>query len=252
MADKNIPLPSQGLITFKEEGHEGGKYHSRKPHVPSESSGCTIGRGYDMKTKKKDQIYKDLKEADPKLNEDQLKKLAGCAGLSGKKAKEYLTQNDLWNVEISGEAQLSLFRKVYNFEKSEAARLCTKKDVTKTYGDCRWGEMNIYLKEFITDLKYQGLYTPKTRRFLQKPIVERDYKALKRLVMEKLPNEYRKRNTKRSFLLDKAEQADKQKKKVIEEKNRFKSINQNPSGSQCPVPKEQSIEYFFPVNSPLA
>lgn len=40
-------------MTFDQEGLEnpGKKYHSRVPHVPSSSSGVTIGRGYDMKYK---------------------------------------------------------------------------------------------------------------------------------------------------------------------------------------------------------
>ena len=51
---------ARGQLTFDAEGNEGGKYHSRKPHVPSNNSGLTIGRGYDMKVRKVEQIAKDL------------------------------------------------------------------------------------------------------------------------------------------------------------------------------------------------
>mgnify|MGYP006875700117 CR=1 FL=1 len=36
---------TEGLLTFESEGHEGGPYHSRTLHVPSHTSGLTIGRG---------------------------------------------------------------------------------------------------------------------------------------------------------------------------------------------------------------
>lgn len=43
--------PKEGTITFDSEGTEGGLFHSRKLHVPTFSSGLTIGRGYDMRFK---------------------------------------------------------------------------------------------------------------------------------------------------------------------------------------------------------
>ena len=42
---------TKGLLTYKAMGMEGGDFHSRKLHVPSDRSGLTIGRGYDMKEK---------------------------------------------------------------------------------------------------------------------------------------------------------------------------------------------------------
>ena len=40
--------PKEGKVTFNSEGTEGGFFHSRKLHVPTASSGLTLGRGYDM------------------------------------------------------------------------------------------------------------------------------------------------------------------------------------------------------------
>jgi len=41
-------VPAKGKVTWNSEGREGGKYHSRKLLVPNNSSGLTLGRGYDM------------------------------------------------------------------------------------------------------------------------------------------------------------------------------------------------------------
>lgn len=58
----NQPLlkPAEGVVTFDSEGTEGGLYHSRILHVPTETSGLTLGRGYDMKLKIGTQISADL------------------------------------------------------------------------------------------------------------------------------------------------------------------------------------------------
>ena len=44
------PLPEKGFIKFNVEGNdvENSPYFSQAFHIPSASSGLTIGRGYDM------------------------------------------------------------------------------------------------------------------------------------------------------------------------------------------------------------
>ena len=61
----NQPLikPTEGMVTFDSEGSEGGFYHSRVLHVPTETSGLTLGRGYDMKTKTATKISAELLKA---------------------------------------------------------------------------------------------------------------------------------------------------------------------------------------------
>ena len=50
-----------GQLTFDAEGMEKpGRFFSRRLHVPSSSSGATIGRGYDMREKSRDEIVADL------------------------------------------------------------------------------------------------------------------------------------------------------------------------------------------------
>ena len=82
--------PSKGLVTFDAEGNNdpNSKYFSRVPHVPSNNSGVTIGRGYDMKHRTKTEVIADLVNAGVPKKEGEL--LAGGAGLSGAKAKTFI------------------------------------------------------------------------------------------------------------------------------------------------------------------
>jgi hypothetical protein len=82
---------ARGQVTFDTEGQEGGRYHSRRPHVPSGNSGVTIGRGYDMKGRKKEQIYRDLLAAG--LSKAQAELYSRAAGLSGNKARAFLAEH---------------------------------------------------------------------------------------------------------------------------------------------------------------
>jgi len=86
----NLIVP-RGQVTFDGEGNEGGPYHSRRPHVPSDSSGVTIGRGYDMKARTAKEIHDDLRAAG--VSEDQANLYARAAGLSGDDAKAFLDEH---------------------------------------------------------------------------------------------------------------------------------------------------------------
>ena len=86
----------RGQFTFDAEGQEGGRFHSRKPHVPSEKSGLTIGRGYDMKEKTKKQIEDDLVAAG--LAESMAKRYSHAAGLTGPRAQKFLDDHSTSNL----------------------------------------------------------------------------------------------------------------------------------------------------------
>ena len=60
---------------------------------------------------------------------------------------------------------------------SETKRICTKADVVAKYGKCEWSKLDSALKEILIDLKFRGDYTGKTRKFLQKYIVNNDTKG---------------------------------------------------------------------------
>ena len=89
--------PGKGIITFDSEGTEGGLYHSRKLHVPTISSGLTIGRGYDMRFKTALQIELDLKKAG--ISKEDAKLLSQSKGLFGQRAKEFVKKHKLENFE---------------------------------------------------------------------------------------------------------------------------------------------------------
>lgn len=73
-----VVQPAAGKITFDAEGQEGGRFHSRELHVPSGSSGVTIGRGYDMSQKSAFRIKRDLMAAG--VSKEDAEKLSGAHG----------------------------------------------------------------------------------------------------------------------------------------------------------------------------
>jgi len=167
--------PTLGRLTFESEGAEGGPYHSRILHVPTDVSGLTVGRGYDMKLKDQSKIKKDLIAAgvDSKVAEI----LAQAAGLSGQDAKTFITTHHLEKFEITEATQVSLFGVTYKEEEAETKRLCTKADVVAKYGNCNWAKLSPAIKQVLVDLKFRGDYTGRTRRFLQKYVVTNDRKG---------------------------------------------------------------------------
>ena len=75
---------------FDSEGLEnpGGRFHSRVPHLPPGASGVTIGRGYDMKSRSKQSVIRDLKNTG--MSESDAKRLAEGVGLTGQAAKKFI------------------------------------------------------------------------------------------------------------------------------------------------------------------
>jgi hypothetical protein len=122
MPDKQISAtqfrPARGSVTFDSEGTEGGKYHSRKLHVPGPSSGLTIGRGYDMGAKTAAQITTDLVAAGVELAMAQ--KLSGAATLRGENAKKFIKEKGVESFEISELSQKTLFEITYAAESGVA------------------------------------------------------------------------------------------------------------------------------------
>ncbi|MGF1836407.1 pesticin C-terminus-like muramidase [Photobacterium sanguinicancri] len=175
----NIP-PKIGLLTWNAEGNEGGVYHSRKLHVPSESSGVTVGRGYDLRRKKSALIRKDLAAAG--LKPEVISKLASAVGLKGKQAKQFIIDSDLVDYQVTVDAQRKLFKISYDFEASEVKRICTKSDVVKKYGNTDWGKLDFIIKEITIDLKFRGDYTPAAREYLQETIANNDLESFKRVI----------------------------------------------------------------------
>ena len=77
-------------FTFDAEGFEGGKLHTRKPHVPTDSSGLTVGRGFDLRRGYKP--GQKVTEKDRKFVYDTLR----ASGLSHAQATLY--KNAVWTL----------------------------------------------------------------------------------------------------------------------------------------------------------
>jgi hypothetical protein len=165
-------LPA-GQVTFDAEGQEvPGLYFSRKPHVPTSSSGVTLGRGYDMKSKNRTQILSDLTKAG--LSPELAGKFAGAAGLQGNEAKQYILSQGLGDVNITPAQQKALFQITYNEHCADVQRICGKSDTVRTYGKTDWDRLHPAIRDILVDLRYRGDYTPTTRKRVQPPVVAND------------------------------------------------------------------------------
>eukprot|EP00794_Sanderia_malayensis_P007222 gene7222-8030_t len=155
---------SKGQITFDSEGNnkKTSKYFSRKPHVPSRWSGVTLGRGYDMKHKSQKQVIKDLTKAG--VSKTLATKFSKGAGLSGKKATDFLKKNHLQGVTITGQQQKSLFKISYGRQEAEAKRLVNK------YYKTNWSSTNSKIQQVLTDMKYRGDLLPRSNKAGQKAL----------------------------------------------------------------------------------
>lgn len=172
MPDDGIARPRRGGLTFDAEGQEGGRYHSRRPHVPGPTSGLTIGRGYDMKHRSRKKIRDDLAAAGVELA--LAERLSGAAGLAGDAAKAFMAAQALEGCEITPEAQARLFEATYEQLERDTRRLATKADVTETYGATDWDRLHPAIREVLVDLRYRGDYTSACRRFLQRHVASND------------------------------------------------------------------------------
>lgn len=172
---REIPLPDHGRLTFEAEGQEGGRYHSRRLHVPGETSGLSLGRGYDMKRRTAGEVRRQLRAAG--VSPAMAELLAGAAGLRGGEARDFIAAHGLEDFEIDGETQRRLFEIVYAEIVADTRRLSTKPDVTAAYGPTDWARLHPVIAEVLVDLRYRGDYTPASRRFLQRHVAANDLPA---------------------------------------------------------------------------
>ena len=163
-------MVSKGQLTFDAEGTEGGTFHSRKPHVPSDSSGVTVGRGYDLKHRKKQDVIDDMTAAG--ISESVAIAYAAGVGLSGQGARTFISNNNLG--EITTAQQKKLFEITYTQIEKDVIRICSKADVVEAYGATNWQSLNQKIKDLLVDLRFRGDYTPTSRKFLQKHVANND------------------------------------------------------------------------------
>ena len=168
--------PVRGLVTFESEGVEspGSPYHSRVLHVPGGASGVTIGRGYDMGRKTSAKIQADLISAGVPAAE--AKEIAKAAGLTGAPAEAFRKAHE--DFSISLEAQLKLFEISYREEEAEVRRISDGASCRSTYGTVDWTKLHPGILDVFVDLKFRGDWSPGTRKFCQKYLVNNDLKGL--------------------------------------------------------------------------
>ena len=167
--------PDFGLVTWESEGTEGGTFHSRVLCVPSDASGLTLGRGYDMKERTTASIIQDLTASEVSLANAKL--ISKAAGLSGADARKFIVDNKLEKFEISRTGQVTLFVRTYLVLKAEVWRICTKADVVAKYGACNWDKLDTAIVDILVDLRFRGDYTGTSRALVQTPVVRNDLVA---------------------------------------------------------------------------
>lgn len=175
-------IVEKGQLTFDSEGQEDGPYHSRVPHMPSDVSGVTIGRGYDMKERKKDEVFNDLTAAG--LTGQVAVAYSKGAGLQGQEARNFIRSANL--PEITAKQQKKLFIATYSQQESEVRRICQKLDTVKDYGSVDWDKLDFRIKEVLTDLKFRGDYTSGSRKIIQKHVSNNNLQAFKDAISNKL------------------------------------------------------------------
>jgi hypothetical protein len=168
--------PKRGLVTFDSEGVEspGSKFHSRVLHVPTDSSGVTIGRGYDMKMKSAAKVEAEL--ASVGVSAADAKELRKAAGLSGAKARAFRDAHKSFT--ISQESQVKLFDISYREEEAEVKRISAKPDCVAAFGKVDWDKAHPAIRDIFVDLKFRGDYTPASRKLVQKLLVGNDLAGL--------------------------------------------------------------------------
>ena len=171
----------RGQLTFNAEGTEGGRFHSRRPHVPDENSGLTIGRGYDLKTKPAAQIVTDLTSAG--LSQTEATRYSGAAGLHGSAAREFRDGHAL--VEITPQQQKELFLRSYDAAAADVRRICEKPDVVSTYGTTDFDHLNPLIRDILVDLRFRGDYSGATRQFVQPCVVANDLECMRRVMSDR-------------------------------------------------------------------
>ncbi len=174
--DFTVPL---GQLTFDAEGLEKpGRYFSRRLHVPGPWSGATIGRGYDMRERSRNEIVADLTAAG--LAKVTAEKLAQARGLKGPQARDFIRAKGLGAIEVTPKQQKALFVLTYKELEGDVIRICTKADVVAKYGALTWDALDLAIRDLVVDLRYRGDYTGATREKVQPPAVKNDLTSFTR------------------------------------------------------------------------
>jgi len=174
-------FPHYCELTFETEG--GHLRAVLRPHCPGNSSGVTIGPGYDMKARNTTDVEADLLAAG--IPTAVARQLAGGAGKSGDTAKAWIRANfPGHDAVITVEASSNLFLHVYPTY-SELVR----RKVSEKWG-ADWDQLPIRMKEVLVDLAFRGDMSrfkegvTRHERLIEPPVVANDFATFRRLITD--------------------------------------------------------------------
>ncbi|MBC6485711.1 pesticin C-terminus-like muramidase [Aeromonas hydrophila] len=165
--DEKWFIVTKGQLTFDAEGNdvENSTYFSRKIHWPGNSeSGVTIGRGYDIGSRSKEDVYRDL--SDSGVPDDIASLISAGAGIKGGDASKFVSENKNSTL-ITRKSQYRLFEKIYpdyvlraksNYERWTTAQSIQDANIpgVSISDKTNWESLDDKVKDVIVDLVYQG------------------------------------------------------------------------------------------------
>ena len=168
--------PAQGALTWHAEGvsDPSSRYYSRKAHVPSASSGITIGRGYDLKQHSEAEILRDFTASG--LTKEQATLFSSVRHLSGEEARTFIAQAGL--PELSSDQEQALFQISWDSALRDVQRISNQPLVVQAYGQIDWATIEPAVRDLLVDLRYRGDYTPHTRSLVQAAAATNDLESL--------------------------------------------------------------------------
>lgn len=148
-----------GKITFDAEGDDtpSSRYYSRVLHWPGNSlSGVTIGRGYDLGNRNREEVYNDLTEAG--VSDEIAHKISLGHGLKGDAAKDFVNVHKAKIGQLTAEQQISLFMIIYPLY-VERARSNYNKWTRSEVDAIGWDRLDQVIRDVLVDFVYQGFTT---------------------------------------------------------------------------------------------
>ncbi len=150
-----VPFGPVAQMTFDSEGsEEKGKFYSRKPSVPPQASGVTVGRGYDMGSRSAVEIEAQLTAAG--VPPETAKDYGQGAGLKGDKASEFLKKHP--NLpELTQQQQWSLFIQEYYRVSNKALEDLARFELGRPQAQrVDLNNIDTTTTQMLVDLKYRG------------------------------------------------------------------------------------------------
>ncbi|MFA7818529.1 glycoside hydrolase family 19 protein [Aeromonas dhakensis] len=165
--DEKWLIVTKGQLTFDAEGNdvENSTFFSRRIHWPGNSeSGVTIGRGYDIGSRSKEEVYRDLFGSGVPDNIASL--ISDGAGIKGGAASNFVLANKNSTL-ITRRSQHRLFEKIYpdyvlraksNYERWTTAQSINDANIPSVSisDKINWEILDDKVKDVIVDLVYQG------------------------------------------------------------------------------------------------